>query len=428
MALLSVFAFILNAEDSAVYAVIGAIQQEFHLTNFEASLIPAVEATGVIITALPLALLADRMSRAKIITWGLLFWGLFTVASGLALGLATLLIARGFMGLSMSGYDSSAQSDLNDEYPPQQRSRALAVQNTAENVGLVVGVTVEAILVSFLNWRSVFFSVSGLAFAAVMLAWFFLRDPIRGQFDPQPFQTPAMKMSIRHALREGFQAIRLEWRHIFGSFPQMIALFGRTAQQCAFLCISFFLSLFFIGYYGFNLTSAALMVTVFNGAGLVGALASGWVDRRLEVRFSRGVHFVVAGAAIVACGVLFFASLAFTLLPATIGCLVLAGVGMGGALPPLSTAIGDVNGANRRAFAYMAQLIPSWFISALVPIPIGILADTLASLKGSLMSFAGLLVVAGVALIFSYPRLNKEAEAFQRTAASVTEQGAAITE
>lgn len=412
--LLSIFAFVLNFEDSGVYSVIAAIQHDFHLSDFGASLIPTIEATGVVVTALPFALLADRISRKWIITIGLLLWGVFTAVSGLAAGILTLYIARAVMGLSMSGYDPSAQSALNDGYPPEQRSKALAVQNTAENVGLVVGVLIEALLVSFLSWRSVFFVISVLAFAAVLLAWRALRDPVRGYYDTRPLAPPA-DLTIGQALGQGFRAVRQEWRFIFGSFAQMIALFGRTAQQCAFLAISFFLSLFYVGYFGLDVSTAALMVVIFNGAGLFGALLSGWIDRTFEGRFSRGAHFVVAGGSVTFCGVLFFVSLGVPVLWVSILCLVFAGLGMGGALPPLSTAIGDVNGANRRAFAYSAQIIPAWFISALVPPVIGAVADTLSSLKVSLMAFAALLVVAGLVMVFSYPRLNKEVTAFRGT-------------
>jgi MFS family permease len=419
--LLSIFAFILNFEDSAVYAVSPLIQQEFHLSDLQISFIPAIEAFGVLLTAFPLALLADRRSRSRIISWSLLLWGLFTAVSGLAVGLGTLLLARLCLGLSMSGYDPSAQSSLVDGYHPQQRSKALAVQNTAENVGLVIGVAGEGILTAFLSWRSVFFSVSALAFAAVLLAWLALRDPIRGFYDGQKAQTPA-SMTVRQALSTGVKEIRQEWRSIFGSVVQMVALFGRTVQQCAFLAISFFLPLFFVGYYGFDALTAAQMVVVFNGAGLFGAFFSGWVDRGLERRFNRGVHFVVAGGGIIGCGILFFASLAFTFFPVTLLCLALAGVGMGSTLPPLSTAIGDVNGANRRAFAYSAQIIPSWFISALMPIFVGAIADTLASLKVSLMIFAGLLVVAGVVLVCFRGKLTQEAQAFQAQSISAPQE------
>ena len=61
---------------------------------------------------------------------------------------------------------------------------------------------------------------------------------------------------------------------------------------------------------------------------------------------------------------------------------------------------------------------------ALTPLLIGFVADQLDRLKLSLMGFAALLVVAGVALILTPPRLNKEAGAF----AHIPEQASVVTD
>ena len=84
---------------------------------------------------LPLGWLADRKSRVKIVAVGIAVWSIATAASGLARNFSQMFIARMSIGVGEATLSPCAMSIISDSFPPEKRSRPIAVYTMALSVG-----------------------------------------------------------------------------------------------------------------------------------------------------------------------------------------------------------------------------------------------------------------------------------------------------
>ena len=84
---------------------------------------------------LPLGWLADRKNRVKIVAVGIAVWSIATAASGLARNFTHLFIARMSIGVGEATLSPCAMSIISDSFPPEKRSRPIAVYTMALSVG-----------------------------------------------------------------------------------------------------------------------------------------------------------------------------------------------------------------------------------------------------------------------------------------------------
>ena len=79
--------------------------------------------------------LVDRFSRRALLATGVCVWAAATVASGFVGSFAGLFAARLLVGAGESITGPSAMSIARDRYPPEQRSRAIAIWAMGANLG-----------------------------------------------------------------------------------------------------------------------------------------------------------------------------------------------------------------------------------------------------------------------------------------------------
>ena len=76
------------------------------------------------LASVPLGILADKWTRRKIISFGVLLWSLATFFSGIVQSFTQLLAARSIVGIGEAAYGPSATSLLAEKYPEERRTIA----------------------------------------------------------------------------------------------------------------------------------------------------------------------------------------------------------------------------------------------------------------------------------------------------------------
>jgi len=142
---------------------------------------------------LPLGWLADRKNRVKIVAIGIAVWSIATAASGLARNFTHLFVARMSIGVGEATLSPCAMSIISDSFPPEKRSRPIAVYTMALSVGagfaslLGAGVLTWAKsggtmtlpgIGELMPWQATFFIV-GLPGLILSVLFFLLREPAR---------------------------------------------------------------------------------------------------------------------------------------------------------------------------------------------------------------------------------------------------------
>jgi MFS family permease len=92
-----------------------------------------------VLSGVPIARLADRSSRVRIIAAGCVMWSVATLATGFATGPVSLALARVGVGVGEAAFVAPAYSLLTDMFRPERRGLAFAILGVATYAGQIAG-------------------------------------------------------------------------------------------------------------------------------------------------------------------------------------------------------------------------------------------------------------------------------------------------
>jgi MFS family permease len=175
---LLLLAYVFNFLDRTILSILaGPIIKDLNLDDAQFGAIGGL-AFAILYSVLgvPLAMLADRTGRSRVIAGALAVWSAFTALCGTATGFGQLFLYRLGVGIGEAGGVAPSYALIADYYPPQRRARALAIFSLGIPIGLAAGTLIGAYLAAWINWRSAFLAmgIAGLVLAPVMLI--FVRD------------------------------------------------------------------------------------------------------------------------------------------------------------------------------------------------------------------------------------------------------------
>ncbi len=132
---------------------------------------------------IPIAWLADRYNRAKIISVSVFLWSLFTAFTGMANSFLTMLLARTGVGVGEAGGSPPSHSIISDLYPKEQRASALGVYSLGVPIGIAFSFILAGILVETLGWRGTLISLGVAGIILSLIIAMVVREPKRGQME-----------------------------------------------------------------------------------------------------------------------------------------------------------------------------------------------------------------------------------------------------
>lgn len=175
--------YALNILDRFILSILlPQIKTDLDLTDTQLGILTGVAFALFYATlGLPIARLADKYNRPKIIAISLAVFSLMTAMCGLAKQFVSLLILRAGVAVGEAGTSPPSFSIISDLYPPKKRATAMAVFTLGSNLGLLLGFIIGGYLATHYGWRVAFFVVGLPGIFVALLTWKTLRDPVRGQ-------------------------------------------------------------------------------------------------------------------------------------------------------------------------------------------------------------------------------------------------------
>ena len=184
-----------NLMDRQIINVLSpAIQQDFSLNDFQVGILTGLPfALLYAIFGFPIARLADKKNRVKIISVCLAFWSLMTALCGMAQNFVHILLARAGVGIGEAGCNPPAHSLISDYFPREQRATALGIYSIGLTAGSFFGILAGGYLASTLGWRWAFIILGIPGVVLGLIVRLTLKEPIRGATE---------SVAIREALME----------------------------------------------------------------------------------------------------------------------------------------------------------------------------------------------------------------------------------
>ncbi len=270
--------YVFNFADRQILSILmQPIKQEMQLTDTELGLLSGLAfAAFYTVMGLPIARLADKYSRVKILTVCLSLWSLMTVLSGLAANFAQLLAARIGMGVGEAGGGPSSHSLISDYVPVERRATALGIFALGVPVGLLFGYLLGGWLEQLYGWRSAFLALGAPGLLLAVVLRFTMREPPRGHSQGGvkiQAETPPVKAVVLYMWR-----IPTFWHMALGGSLQAFGTYAIFQWMPSFLVRTHHMQSGEIG---------SWLALIIGGGGAIGSLAGGYFADRLSRRDMR---------------------------------------------------------------------------------------------------------------------------------------------
>lgn len=263
MLALLLIAYIFNFLDRQILGILAQpIKADLHLSDTQFGAIGGL-AFAMLYSALgiPLAFLADKTSRSGVIASSLAVWSAFTALCGTAAGFGQLFLYRLGVGVGEAGGVAPSYALIADYFPPERRTRALAIFSLGVPIGLAGGTLVGAYLAHAMSWRAAFAVMGTAGILLAPILWLVVRDVPKASS-----QAPLASVFPMVARKPAF------WLLAFASSSSSLCGYGLALWTPSVMMRSFGLDLVSTGQF---LASLLLI------GGTIGVFAGGWFADRL---------------------------------------------------------------------------------------------------------------------------------------------------
>lgn len=275
---------------SLISILIEPIERGLRLDDAQIGLLTGIAfALAYGVCGIPLARLADRYGRVRVLTAGLAVWSVMTVLTARAVNFTTMALARSGVALGEAGAFPSIQALVADYFPLERRGTALSVIGMCGGIGLTFALAGGGLLNDWLGWRGAFLVSGAPGLLLAVLLWLTVREPVRAQRRSgtrSEATEPSQKASLR-AL-----AGRRSYVHLcIGLAFVGIGAYAQSTWTPAFLMRTYHFSTGQVGGYYSAAVGPATLVSIF-----LGGLLNDWFLRRQ--RYAAPVWILVAAFAL----------------------------------------------------------------------------------------------------------------------------------
>jgi MFS family permease len=265
-----------NFLDRQILSILAEpIRKDLNLSDTELGMLTGLTfAVFYTFCGIPIAWLADRSNRVRIITFCCAVWSLFSAACGLAQNFTQLAIARVGVAIGEAGGSPPSYSLISDYFPPKERGKALALYSLGVPIGSMIGAGAGGWLAAEFGWRVAFFVVGLPGLVLSLIAFLTIKEPQRGRLDPiaDGAATHEPSPPIAEAIAAFFTNRTLLLTAIAAGMTAFVG-YGMLNWNAAYL----------IRVKGMSLTEIALYFSLILGiTGAIGTFMSGWLADRLS--------------------------------------------------------------------------------------------------------------------------------------------------
>ncbi len=390
LGLLLVVAIFNYADRYMLGVLLPAIKEDLGLSDTQIGFI-----TGAAFTILyaflgvPIANLADKYSRKKIIAAALAVWSAMTCLCGVAQSFVQLAFFRVMVGIGEAGCTPPSHSLISDYYPMSRRTSALAIFGLGSPLGVFIGFLAGGWLAESIGWRLTLVAFGAPGILAALIVYFTLRDPPRGHADgiSRVPDTPGMVAAFSKLWAKG------TFRHM---------VLGGSMYGLIMVAVLIWIPSFFVRAHGLDVATVGTWLAFTNGIPhAFGTLAGGLIADRLSARGVRFPIYLCVFAQLAAAPFYAFVLLWPTPTPAFLWLIIPSFVGvMQG--PVLYATIQAVSAVQNRAVAAALMILIINLISGIIgPQLVGIVSDLLMGTVGNASLGIALLIMATICSLWS---------------------------
>jgi MFS family permease len=210
------------------------IKEEWGLSDKHLGSLVSIISIVIGLGGIPVALLADRISRVKSIAIMATIWSLATIACMFTHNFGQLFAARATVGAGETGYGSVGSALISTLFPKRLRSTVLGAFCAAGSLGSVLGVMLGGMIAAHWGWRAAF-GVVGIPGLMLALLYLFVRDYKTVELTPrQDHVARSLTRTVKHIFNSLTHTPTLLWACFAGAM-QLVTMSTIMAWLPSFL-------------------------------------------------------------------------------------------------------------------------------------------------------------------------------------------------
>lgn len=320
--------YVINTMDRSqiLAASLQAIKKEFGASDFQMGLLTGIPfAVFYSVMGIPIAAMADRMSRRTVLALAVGSWSAMTAVFGMSVNYTMLFAARVGTAVGEAGGSPPSHSLISDYFPKRTRGTAFAIYALGVPIGTSLGAALGGWGNQNIGWRQTFMLAGAPGIAIALILWLTVKEPPRGMSDGVSRST-----AERTRVPGMFEVLGTLWqkrsfRHLtLAAALHSVVWYASGAFNNAFLQRS----------HGMTVQEAGYWISLLAAIAGIGTFFGGFAADRLSARFKdRRWYLWVPGVATLLC--VPFQFLAYlspdraVVLPAFVGLMFMAAVFFG---------------------------------------------------------------------------------------------------
>ena len=154
---------------AAISLALSQIGKDFSLQAADLGIVISAFFLGYAAMQVPGGWLADRFGSKRVVIVTIAMWSVFTVLTGFAWSLVSLIVIRFIFGLAEGGFPSASIRGVAEFFDGESRPKMSALLMSSNYAGSMIAPLIMAPLIIWLGWRHAFTSigVAGILFALV---------------------------------------------------------------------------------------------------------------------------------------------------------------------------------------------------------------------------------------------------------------------
>jgi predicted MFS family arabinose efflux permease len=374
---------LLNLLDRQVLNVVAQdIKVEFRLTDAGLGLLTGAT-FGLLyaVVGIPVARLADRVDRRKLIAGMLLAWSLSKILCGVASGYVMLAIARTGVGLGEAGAQPASTALIYDLARPDKRGTALSLMLLGVPLGLLLAYAFGGAAADAWGWRAALLGAGAPGVLLSCLVFVCVRDPRPREARPASRAEPSFLSTLGTVLRRP----AMGWLMV-----------GLSASSFVAYVTNAWIAAYFIRFHGLSLDKVGLFAALSIGiGGGLGTLGAGPLCDRLRRRIRQPEAWILA-LSIVLCIPALLLMVFATRPGVALVAMVMFQTTAFAWLAPLARLIQEAAGPSRRSLAIACCSSAGAVFTLCIGVPgVGLVSDLLAPVVGA-RSIGYALAITGV--------------------------------
>jgi MFS family permease len=355
------------------------LKAEFGVSDSRLGLLASVLILVHSLAVLPFGFWSDRGSRQKTMAFGVFFWSVATLLSGMATTFRFLVGARGLVGVGEGAYAPAGTAMISDSFPGHFRARVQSIFNLGMLVGGVLGLAAGGVLSQWVGWRYAFFLVGLPGF---LLAFYAYRLHVPVSLPPE--KPPSIAGLLRIP-------------------AYLMVIVGGTFVVFASTAFITWGPTFATRYHGLSVAEASSAIGLLVLVGSVGGvLLGGYIADTLQRRWTWGRAITIGSTLLVGTPFLYWAVSTDSLFEFLL-CVLVASFLLTCYHGPATAVIHDLTPTRAHSFAFALYLFVIHLVGDTVaPVLVGHVSDLSELRHGLLLGVAADLVSAMCFLVAAY--------------------------